>query len=59
MDVTDYMKKAERQLNNKDHFSQPSKNQTAANNETVNNVIERSQKENLIIKSLSERLRTT
>ena len=28
MDVTDYMKKAERQLNNKDHFSQPSKNQT-------------------------------
>ena len=59
MDVTDYMKKAERQLNNKDHFSQPSKNQTAANNETVSNVIERSQKENLIIKSLSERLRTT
>ena len=53
MDVTDYMKKAERQLNNKDHFSQP------ANNETVSNVIERSQKENLIIKSLSERLRTT
>ena len=35
MDVTDYMKKAERQLNNKDHFSQPSKNQTAANNETA------------------------
>ena len=59
MDVTDYMKKAERQLNNKDHFSQPSKNQTAANNETVSNVIERSQKENLIIKSLSERFRTT
>ena len=44
MDVTDYIKKAERQLNNKDHFSQLSKNQTAANNETVSNVIERSQK---------------
>ena len=44
MDVTDYIKKAEWQLNNKGHFSQLSKNQTAANNETVSNVIERSQK---------------
>ena len=39
--VTDYIEKAERQLNNKEHYCQLSKDQTAANNETVNNVIER------------------
>ena len=39
MDVTDYIEKGERHLNNKEHYSQLSKCQTAANNETVKNVI--------------------
>ena len=41
MVVTDYIEKSERQLNNKDHYRQLSKDQTAANKETVNNVTER------------------
>lgn len=36
-----------------------SKDQTTANNETVNNVIERFQKENLITKHVAEGLKTT
>ena len=44
MDITNYIEKAERQLNDKKHYHQLSKDQTAANNETVNNVIERFQK---------------
>ena len=58
MDITDYIEKAERQLNNKEHYRQLSKDQTAANNETVNNVIERSQKENIITKNVAEGLKT-
>ena len=58
MDVTDYMEKAERQLNNK-HYRQQPKDQTAANNKTVRNVIERFQKENLITKNVAEGLKTT
>ena len=50
MDVTDYIEKAERQL---------SKDQTAANNETVNNVTERFQRENVITKTVAEGLKTT
>ena len=57
--VTDYEEKAERQLNNKEHYCQLSKNQTAANNETVNNVVGRFQKENLITKNVAEGLKTT
>ena len=48
MDVADYLEKAERQLNNKDHYRQLSKDQTVGNNERVNNAIERFQTENLI-----------
>ena len=59
MVVTDYIEKSERQLNNKDHYRQLSKDQTAANKETVNNVTERFQKENLITKNVAEGLRTT
>ena len=59
MDVADYIENAERQLNNKEHYRQLSKDQTAANNETVNNVIERFQKENLIIKNVAEGRKTT
>ena len=59
MVVTDYIEKSERQLNNKDHYSQLSKDQTAANKEIVNNVTERFQNENLITKNVAEGLRTT
>ena len=59
MDVTDYIGKSVSHLNNKEHYCQLSKDQTVANNETVNNVKERFQKENLINKSVAEGLRTT
>ena len=59
MDVTNYIEKTERQFNSKDLYCQLSKNQTAANNGTVNNIIERFQKENLIIKNVAEGLKTT
>ena len=59
MDVTNYIEKAGRQWNNKEHYHQLSKDQTAENNETVDNVIERFQKENLITKSVAEGLKTT
>ena len=59
MDVTDYIEKAGRQWNSKEHYHQLSKDQTAENNETVDNVIERFQKENLITKSVAEGLKTT
>ena len=59
MDVTDYIEKAERQLNEKEHYRQLSKDQAVANNETVNNVIEKFQKENLITKNVAEGLKTT
>ena len=47
MDVTDTTEKAERQLNYKEYYRQLSNDQTAANNETVNNDIEKFQKETL------------
>ena len=59
MDVIDSIEKAERQLNNLEHYRQLTKYQTAANNETVNNVIKRFQKENLITKNVAEGLKTT
>ena len=46
-------------MNNKEDYHQISKDQTAANNETVNNVIERFQKENIITKNVAEGLKTT
>ena len=67
MDVTDNIEKnsksatdskSERQFNIKEHYRQLSKDQTAANNELANNVIERFQTENLINKNVVERLRT-
>ena len=51
MDVIDYIENFEGQLNNKEHYRQLSKNQAAANNETVSNIIESFQKENLITKA--------
>ena len=52
MDITNYIEKAERELINKEPYRQISKDQTVGNNETVNNVIERFQKENLISKNV-------
>ena len=59
MDVTDCIEKAERQLNNKEHYCQLSKDQTAANDKTVNNVRERFQKENLMTKNVAEGLKNS
>ena len=59
MDVTVYIEKAEIHLNNKEHHCQLSKDQTAANNKTVNNVTERFQKDTLITKNIAEGLKTT
>ena len=59
MNVIDYIEKAERKLNSKGYYHQLSKDQSAANNETVNNVTESFQKGNLITKNIAERLKTT
>ena len=59
MKINYYIEKAERKLNNKMQHRQLSKDQTAANNETVNSVRGRFQKENLITKSVAEELKTT
>ena len=59
MDVADCIEKAGRQFNNKGHYRQISKNQTAADNKAVKNVIERFQKKNLMTKNLVEGLKTT
>ena len=59
MDVTDHIEQTQRTLNDKKHYCQLSKDQTAVNNETVNNVIEMFQKENLITKKVAEGLKTT
>ena len=57
MDVTDYIEKNWNTIN-KEHYHQLSKDQTTANNETADNVIERFQKKNLIIKNVAEELKT-
>ena len=59
MDVTDYIEKAERQSSNKEDYRQRPKDQTAANKGTVNNVMERFQKDDLITKNLVKVLKTT
>ena len=57
MDVTNYIEKNWNTIN-KEHYHQLSKDQTTANNETADNVIERFQKKNLIIKNVAEELKT-
>ena len=57
MDANDCIAKVEEQINKKEHYRQLSKDQTAANNETVNNVIERFWKKNLITKNVAEGLK--
>ena len=58
LDVEDYVKEAERQLNNKENYRKIICNPTTVNNETINKVISRFQKENLLSKNISEGLKT-
>ena len=44
LDVEDYVKEAERQLNNKENYRKINYGPTTANNETINKVILRFQK---------------
>ena len=58
LDVEDYLKKAERQLNNKEKYRKINYEPTTVNNETIYKVISRFQKENLQSKNISEGLKT-
>ena len=58
LDVEDYVKKAERQLNNKEKYRKINYEPTTVNNETIYKVISRFQKENLQSKNISEGLKT-
>ena len=57
--VEDYVKEAERQLNNKENYRKTNFDPTTANNETIHKVIQRFQKENLLSKNISEGLKAT
>ena len=60
MDLTDYIGKAIGQLIIKNHYFQLSKDQTAANNEIVNNIVERFHRESVINKNIvAKQLRGT
>ena len=60
MDLTHYIGKAIGQLIIKDHYFQLSKDQTAVNNETVNNIVERFHRESVINKNIvAKQLRGT
>ena len=59
MDVKDYVKEAERQLNTKEHYRCLPNDPTEANNEAVNTIISRFENENLITKQIAEGLKTT
>ena len=58
LDVEDYVKQAERQLNNKENYRKKICDPTTANNETIQKVISRFQKESLLSKNISEGLKT-
>ena len=58
LDVGDYVKEAERHLNNKENYRKIIYDPITANNETIHKVISRFQKENLLSKSISEGLKT-
>ena len=50
----DYIKEAERQLHKTENYKRLNHNPTTFNNETVNKIIRRFQKENLICKNIAE-----
>ena len=55
--VEDYVKEAERELNNKENYRKTNFDPTTSNNETIHKVISRFQKENLLSKNISEGLK--
>ena len=57
LDVEGYIKEAERQLHNTEKYRRLNHNQTATNNDTVNKIIKRFHKENLISKNIAEGLK--
>ena len=57
LDVEDYVKKAERQLNNKENYRKINYDPTTLNNETIHKTISRFQKEYLLSRNISEELK--
>ena len=53
-DAENYIKEAERQLHNTENYKRLNRNPTTTNNETVNKIIKRFYKENLISKNIAE-----
>ena len=58
VNVEDYVKEAERRLNNKENYRRINYDPTTVTNETIRKVISRFQKENLLSKNISERLKS-
>ena len=58
LDVEDYIKKVERQLNNKENYRKINYDPTTANSETIHKVIKIFQKEILLSKNIFEGLKT-
>ena len=59
LDAEDYVKEAERHLNNKENYRKKTYNPTTANDKTIHKVISRFQKENLQNQNISEGLKET
>ena len=57
LDVEDYMKEMERQLHNTENYKRLNHNPTTTNIDTVNKIIKRFHKENLISKNTAEGLK--
>ena len=58
VNVEDYVKEAERRLNNKENYRRINYDPTTVTNETIRKVISRFQKENLLSKNISDRLKS-
>ena len=58
LDVEDYVKEAEKQLNNRENYRKINYDPTDVNNESIHKAISRFQKENLLSKNISEGLKT-
>ena len=58
VNVEDYVKEAERRLNNKENYRRINYDPTTVTNETIRKVISRFQKENLLSKNISERVKS-
>ena len=57
LDVEDYIKEEERQLHNTENYKRLNHKPTTTNNDTVNQMIKRFHKENLISKNITEGLK--